>query len=248
MRYCPLLCLLALLACDPIGIDPPNPNVYDPAVFETAFREIELRPGVRAVSLNNGFTATDFMLHVPTDTSTLRPLVFALHWWGDDDAYRDYFDCLVVPGLDTLDAFIIAPRDDEDNWQTTLNLFNVSELRSLALQHWPVHPDRIVVTGYNHGGIGSFNYATNYGELFDAAIPVAGRYAPTTRINLPVLLLHGENDNRFPVAGTRQELANAQSYGTDIELRVVPDLGHGDGCAYAPALHEAALWLLEEVW
>ena len=250
MRYWTALYLALLLnACSTsVGIDPPAENVYDPVVFEAAFLEIERTPGDQRLSLFNGFNATQFMLHVPADTSAPRPLIIALHWSGSDTAVEDYFDCLAVPGLDTLDAYIIAPRDTEGNWLTTINLFNISELRALALRHWPVDPDRIAVTGYGLGGIGSYQLADKYGELFSAVIPMAGAYPPEERLTVPAYVIHGTLDNVFLVNFAREEVRAARALGSDIRLVEAEGLGHGLPCAYLDYFKAAAVWLEEEVW
>lgn len=247
MRYYLLLFPL-LLACEGVSVAPLDPPQYDPDAFESKFLEIELTPGDQQVGISNGISLTNFQLHVPEDTSSLRPLVVALHWSGDSNAYREYFDCLAVPGLDTLDAFIIAPQDNENDWGTTINLFNVTELRRLALRHWPVDSTRLLVTGYSLGGIGTFNYADNYPELFSAAMPMAGSYRITNPVELPVFFIHGENDELFPLVGVEQEVQSVQDLGGQAELLVVPNLGHGRACEYVPALREGAAWLLDGVW
>lgn len=248
MRLVPLCCLLLLIACNGLGVDPVDPPQYDPAAFEARFLDIELRPGDQTVSIPNGVTSTKFRLHVPEDTSSLRPLIIALHWSGGGNTYQEYFDCLAVPGLDTLDAFIIAPQDNENDWGTTINLFNVSELRLLALRHWPVDPARVAVTGYSLGGLGSWHYANNYPELFSAAIPMAGTYRVTTPVRIPIYFIHGENDELFPLVGVQQDAQSVTDTGGEAVLNVVPGLGHGQACDYVPALREGARWLLETVW
>ena len=248
MRHLVFPLFLLLMACNGVGVEPINVPQYDPEAFEAKFLEIDLSPGDQQIGIPNGISLTNFQLHVPEDTSTLRPLIVALHWSGGGNTYKEFFDCLAVPGLDTLDAFIIAPQDNENDWGTTVNLFNVTELRQLALRHWPVDPDRLAVMGYSLGGIGSFNYADNYPELFSVAIPMAGSYRITNPVEIPLFVIHGENDELFPLVGAEQEVQSVQDLGGQAELLVVPNLGHGQACEYVPALREGAAWLLDGIW
>lgn len=61
-------------------------------------------------------------------------------------------------------------------------------------------------------------------------------------------VIHGEDDELFPVEITEQFVNKSINAGSNIEFVVATGLGHLDACDYATYLQDAATWLLTEVW
>ena len=66
--------------------------------------------------------------------------------------------------------------------------------------------------------------------------------------NIPLYVIHGENDELFPVEETQAWVEATVNAGSDVTFVIAPDLGHYTPCDYVPYLKEAAIWLKETVW
>ncbi len=173
------------------------------------------------------------------------PLVMALHWAGGGSTYREFAECLALPGMDSLRAIVIAPSAEGTHWVTPENERRVIDLVRQARKRWPVDGEKIILTGYSNGGIGSWLFAAKYPKLFRAAIPLAGSYDPR-RVDVPLYVLHGEKDELFPVADARMNLDLARGKGGRIHWTVVPNLSHYQACSYVTALRGAVAKMMKD--
>jgi len=80
--------------------------------------------------------------------------------------------------------------------------------------------------------------------------PLASSYHDHTgiKINNPLYVIHGENDELFPVDSTHKWVDEYIDSGGNIEFVVADTLSHFKPCDYVPYLQEAAVWLQDEVW
>ncbi len=79
--------------------------------------------------------------------------------------------------------------------------------------------------GFSSGGGGSWLYAqTN--QTFSAAIPLASSYNTIDRIDVPMFVIHGENDEVFPLEVIENSINQSNINGSNIELQVAKGLGH----------------------
>lgn len=245
----PLALLLVLTACA-CGSGPGPGLVTDPRVDPADLAAIDLRPGSseHAVPLT-GNLALSFILDVPDDVGAGRvPLVIAMPYAGDPvPSARQYFELLAQPGLAALGAIVVVPVDFAGNWTTLVPVETVASFVEAAAEVWPIDPDRVVVTGYSNGGNGAWAQATLHADLFSAAIPMAS-FAPTTPPTaLPLYIVHGENDELFPVDRARTAAAAAEAAGVLVEIET-PPFAHFEAGRYAEALARAAAWVESEVW
>ena len=130
----------------------------------------------------------------------------------------------------------------------------VGDLMYLALKYWPVDQDRLAVTGYSNGGNASWSFAKFQSNTLSAAIPMASSYdvhdlsGNVNVWNIPLYVIHGEEDELFPVEQTREWVEATVAAGSDVTFVVAPGLGHYEPCSYVPYLKDAADWLENEVW
>lgn len=84
---------------------------------------------------------------------------------------------------------------------------------------------------YSKGDVRSSNYGRNYLSRVigrdDAALAASSPTALASRIRAPVLLVHGEIDERTPLAQARAMKAALEKAGNPPEWMVVPKEGHG---------------------
>ena len=234
----------------------PRPGlVTDPRVDPADLAAIDLRPGAseQSVPLPGG-ARLSFLLDVPAGVGADRnpaepvPLVIAMPYAGDPvPSARQYFEVLAQPGLAALGAIVVVPVAFTETWTTLIPVETVASFVEAAAEAWPIDPDRVVVTGYSNGGNGAWAQATLHPDLFSAAIPMAS-FAPTDPPTaLPLYIVHGENDELFPVGRARAAAAAAEQAGVLVEIET-PPFAHFEAGRYADALARAAAWVEAEVW
>jgi predicted peptidase len=133
-------------------------------------------------------------------------------------------------------------------------LHRVQGLLQLAAKFWPVDLERVVATGYSNGGNASWLFAELAPNIFSAGIPMASSYDLTNmdgsgrKIEVPMYVIHGENDELFPIEITKNWVDLSIQAGSDITFVVAAGLSHYEPCSYSPYLKEAVTWLKETVW
>jgi poly(3-hydroxybutyrate) depolymerase len=107
--------------------------------------------------------------------------------------------------------------------------------------HYPVDPDRVILTGYSMGGYGSWNIGLRYPDRFAAIAPHAGGISRRENLetrdersralllngkNLPSFFVHGGSDPVVPTRFSRTMAAELQGLGADVTYIEVPGAGH----------------------
>ena len=106
-----------------------------------------------------------------------------------------------------------------------------------------VDPDRIYLSGSSMGGFGTWATATTYPEKFAAIAPVCGIGDPADMAqlkDLPVWVVHGEQDIWVPIAGARQCVAALRQLGGRVRCSFL-NAGHN-----VPIPSELYDWFLEQ--
>ena len=220
------------------------------------FQALDLSPGIHDVSLEivNGIYYHFRVIAPERAPSEKRPLVMTFHGAsGSVDAHKNTA-CYSEPGLDTLRAFIFSPYASGGLWFEDENQKMMADLVFLINEYWPIEQDKIAVTGYSNGGNVSWHFGKYQSSTISAAIPMASSYdvheldGTVTIWDVPLYVIHGENDELFPVDTTIAWVDATIDAGSDITFVVAPDLGHYTPCEYEPYLEQAAIWLKEIVW
>jgi len=93
-----------------------------------------------------------------------------------------------------------------------------------------VDENRVYVAGDSDGGRGTYALAETESTFFAAAVPVIGAPGGVTRFanlrNLPWFAINGETDGLFKIDRVREAVGGMKASGIDIELKVVPGVGH----------------------
>ena len=240
-KYFSLVLFLALVSC---GTNT-SPKL---SKIERNFNKIKTTVGKRDVSLRISNNRTwNMRMCFPKDATQKKPLIIALHWAGGGDTYKEFSTCLIEPGMADLDAYIIAPDGEYLLWTNQYNEDKIIKLVTMAKRFWNIDTNKIIVTGYSNGGIGSWFFADKHPELFNAAIPIAGVYYTENKINIPMYVIHGEKDELFKVQKTASFVELANKNGSDIEFVVNPELSHHMACAYVYELKKATKWLKKKI-
>lgn len=216
-----------------------------------AINKIDLSAGVRnsALKLSDG-SDWQYRISIPPISQNEKvPLIINLHWAGSYNSYIESMQCLVEPAFSDYNYIIFSPRIPfGENWFDPVTRKRILTFIDLALTNWPVDKDRIAVTGYSLGGTGCWNYAASYPEYFSAAIPIAGAYISDEKIEIPLTVIHGTEDELYDYDLAISFLQESVDKGSEIQILTAEGLSHQQACNYMPYLTEAADWLALEVW
>lgn len=243
------LCLLAALpgARSAEPEPPPLPTLSAASTAATPTGTTSVVP----TSLTSDGRPRTFVLHVPDGLLAPAPLVVALHAHSQTaDSIRAY---TAFEALADEQGFVVAfPSGAGGSWNAggccrpgslvgTDDVAFLDEVIALAQQRADVDADRIAVTGSSNGGMMALRYACERSTTVATAAVVAGPLmapcAPTDGVS--VLVLHGGRDGVVPPGGGRYaplgvvfpdigaSLEPFRASGSDVDLRVLPEAGHG---------------------
>ncbi|MEL6924384.1 MAG: dienelactone hydrolase family protein [Bacteroidota bacterium] len=207
-------------------------------------KAVDLSPGMRTDTFQ--LTETEqwiYSVAVPEIAEGEKvPLILALHWTPANSG-ADYLSCLAEPGLRETGAIIFAPYYNRSNWWVEENETLLRRFLDLVPGTWPIDPNRIAVTGYSNGGIGTWHYAELLPDVFAAAIPMAAQVETNRNIELPLYIIHGENDTSISFATAEADAQSMKQAGVDLTFVKADGLTHTQACDYVSYLQEAATWL-----
>ena len=211
--------------------------------------------GQRAESLTRRVSTVkkiQYLLFLPAGArrhSRLKlPLLIFLH--GSGEAGTD-LDKLKVQGPPKIVEsrpdfpFIVASPQTPDD-----SIFDPGTLDAMLdelLEHFPVDPDRVYLTGLSLGGEWTYGWAGLRPERFAAIAPVSGEWTTAVDCRLkhvPVWAFHGALDDVVPLAQDQAMVQAINACGGDARMTVYPDVGH-DAWTQAYATEELYAWLLE---
>ncbi|MBN2430644.1 MAG: dienelactone hydrolase family protein [Acidobacteria bacterium] len=189
-------------------------------------------------------------LSVPEGYSPDRPapLVVALHYRGPVTPFfgGGMLRELVEPGLRSLNAVMVAPDCPTDRWNDPVSEAAVLELITDVRAAYAVDSEKIILTGYSLGGIGTWYLAARHPGLFCAAIPMAsGTNAATVQQirDIPLYVIHSTADKLLTIHKIRGFVEELRRRGVSVEFREVPGVDHFDVTAFVEPLRDAGGWL-----
>lgn len=180
------------------------------------------------------------------------PLIIGLHGGGSGqgDGATQYRSWHNIPQSGAI--FVCPTSLDLDNrfyWRNPKNEELLRILIRTLQSEYPIDTDRIYLTGYSMGGIGTYYLGPRMSEWWAGIAPGAGSWNAIhwpVLLNTGVYLLHGKRDLRgpqftdFPNAERAAESLTALGY--SVKLQAV-DADHSQGWTADEAKHMAD-WLL----
>lgn len=257
-----IICLfIGLVSCSGDGDDDPKPQPKRTAEdVRNDFKNLTINEGVNDLTLESTIEGLfwKFRLIVPegASNSNRRPLVLSLHGGAQNnnpDAHKST-GCLVEPGFEGKDVYVLSPNSNAQLWYEEANIVQVLALLDLLVENHPIDINKTLITGYSDGGNGSWFFSQYYAGLFSAAIPMATSYHNTNAngdvspIGIPLYVIHGEDDDLFPVEITEGFVDEYIDAGSDVEFVIANGLGHYEPCEYLDEFKDAVTWLETEVW
>jgi predicted peptidase len=185
-------------------------------------------------------------------TAESVPLVVSLHFGGRVTPWigRSLLEQLIEPALRELGAVIVAPDSAANGWANPMAEQHVLELIEFIETNYKIDRERTLLTGYSMGGMGTWFLAPRHPEIFEAAIPIAGR--PQEDVSdfdwrTPMLVLNSAADEVIPLEPARTAVAALQARGAPVEMRTVEQITHFQIPRYRAHLRETIDWI-ERVW
>jgi len=209
-------------------------------------------PGLHKLVLEQDEIRFTVVIPETYDGQTRLPMVLALHYGGVVTPFygASQLTELVEPALRETGAIMVAPDNEGTAWDNVAREARVMTLLHNLFAEYPIDRDRILVTGYSLGGIGSWYYAARHPALFSGAIPVSGR-APENVSEVdwtpPIFVIHGDRDDVFPIAQALADVDALERRGKHIRIDVVEGAVHYNVAGFREALHSTVPWI-ENIW
>jgi len=213
------------------------------------------KPGVftREVILENN-QKIRYTISLPDSFSEDKktPLILALHYGGEVIPYygKEFLNILVKPAIKELEAIIAAPDCPSRDWSNPESEKAVMELFNNIMAQYNIDHNRILITGYSMGGIGTWYLASRYPNIFSAAIPVSAipdmKDTPVVK-DLPFIVIHSRNDELLPVNSLKKFIHRYRSKGGSIQFLEVRGIGHYDIYHFIKPLKEVVPWI-RKIW
>ncbi len=199
-------------------------------------------------------TSVSYTIAIPRSYSddTPAPLVLALHFGGQPSRYYGgyFMNMLVKPALRELKAIILAPTIPVgSSWIESVSEDAVMGLLEEIRKEYNIDPDRILVTGFSLGGIGTWEYASNYPDVFSAAIPISGMPSAgiaDTISGIPLYVIHSKADQVFPWREVEEVVQQLQSRGLDVHFTILEGITHYETGRFIGPLKDAIPWIREK--
>jgi len=234
-------------------------------------------PPQRPMQTMPGDDGLRYAIAVPKDYdgSSAVPLVLALHFgWGRGSPPPDYsaafLRVLVEPALGDLGAIIVAPLSPGGVWTDPETDAKVMALLDHVKHQYRIDEDRVIVTGFSLGGMGTWYFASRHADILSAAIPMASapmisegsgsasrvlRFRsggsvrwPPAMLKLPTYVIHSRDDELIAIGPVEAASAELAKLGADIQFHAIEaGIGHHETARYVPYLARAVPWI-REVW
>ncbi len=199
-------------------------------------------------------TEIDYTIAIPNSysESVPAPLILALHYGGQPSNYYggQFMNVLVKPALKDLRAIILAPTVPMGgNWTNEGTEDAVMGLMREIRKEYNIDPEKILVTGFSLGGSGTWEYASNYPEIFSAAIPICGMPSAgivDTISGIPLYVIHSKADQIFPWRDIDAGVQQMQSRGLEVQFILLEGISHYETGRFIGPLKDAVPWIREK--
>ncbi|MFA6978550.1 MAG: alpha/beta hydrolase-fold protein [Ignavibacteriaceae bacterium] len=163
----------------------------------------------------------NYLLFMPRDTTAVEngkyPLIISLHGIGESgsDLWKVKLEGLpkILDGKNSFPFIVVSPQcPSTTEWYYDRTDLKLNKLIDSIIARYPVDTNRIYLTGYSMGGIGTLDMAIRYPNRFAALLPIAFRIESGWELygikDIPMWAFHGERDNIIPFSNA-QSVINA---------------------------------------
>ena len=181
----------------------------------------------------------NYLLFMPRDTSARVagkfPLLISLHGIGESGTTLSRLknDGLpkILDGYETFPFIVVSPQcPSTTEWYYDRTDLKVIRLLDSVVARYAVDTNRIYVTGYSMGGIGTLDLAIRHPSRFAALLPCAFRIEPGWDLciikDIPMWAFHGQLDDVIPLANAQSVIAALIGCGGSPTFTVYPGAYH----------------------
>jgi len=185
-----------------------------------------------------------------SDSREPRPLILALHPGGSRMPYYGsaFMRQIVIPGLNSLDAIMIAPDCPTRAWSDPMADQAVMALIQHTLDGYAIDKRRILVVGFSLGGRGTWFMSSHHTDLFTGAIAMAAPTGdePLDRLaTIPTYVIHSRNDEVVPFEPAERNARELEKLGRPIRFEALSGPGHFAMGGYIEPLRRGGRWIAE---
>jgi len=168
-----------------------------------------------------------YSLYVPEgyDPGRSYGLVVALHGAQGND----WDMAASIAAAEPRDMLIVAPYGRGDLGWSASGEVDAMDVLDLVSAFYSIDPDRVYLTGRSMGGFGTWRLGQLYSSRFAAIAPFAGwtsAEALENLVNIPVLVVHGEEDYDVPIDDDRAAVSVLAKLGGNVRFDALRGVGH----------------------
>ena len=184
-------------------------------------------------------SSLNYLLFMPRDTSARVagkfPLLISLHGIGESGTTLSRLknDGLpkILDGYETFPFIVVSPQcPSTTEWYYDRTDLKVIRLVDSVVTRYAVDTNRIYVTGYSMGGIGTLDLAIRHPSRFAALLPCAFRIEPGWDLclikDIPMWAFHGQLDDVIPLANAQSVITALIGCGGSPTFTVYPGVYH----------------------
>lgn len=195
-----------------------------------------------------------YMVYVPREIETLRPVPTIVHLHGRGESGDDGAKPMIhgIPrsilfNREWWPFLVVMPQKlkQTELWPDEKDFLNA--VLAKVEEEYPTDPHRRYLTGLSQGGHGTFTLATKLRWNFAAVAPVCGWCDPAVAakelVGTPLWAFHGAKDEVIKPSGSILAVEALREAGASPKLTLYPDVGHN---AWDRAYFDEALpkWFL----
>jgi predicted peptidase len=176
----------------------------------------------------------NYLVSIPPDyyqdSAVGYPIILFLHGSeqrGDNPELLKEVAAVTIAGVPGAFPFIaVFPQCPPDSLWPPTALRDLLDALEAQLR---VDADRVYLTGFSMGGLGTWQTAAAFPHTFAAIAPICGMsdIPEVPRLTgIPIWAFHGAQDENVPVTESRKMIDSLRKSGADARLTVYPDLAH----------------------
>jgi predicted esterase/sugar lactone lactonase YvrE len=184
-------------------------------------------------------SSLNYLFFMPRDTTAVingkYPLIISLHGIGEsgDALWMLKNEGLprILDGKNTFPFIVVSPQcPATTEWYYDRTDIKLIKLLDSVIARYPVDTNRIYLTGYSMGGIGTLDLSIRYPQRFAALIPIAFRIETGWDLcsikDIPMWAFHGEKDDVIPLSNAQSVINTLIRCGGNPIFTTYPDLYH----------------------